>query len=189
MYTKLLAKLNQLVLLNPPQKRSLCQALKQEDLPQDTVLLEAGDVCDRIYFVTEGILRASCQIDGKDITRWFCFEEHFAAAYFSFVYQKPSEDTIALVTDAKLLSLTRSALQTLCQQDNIWVDLNRHLLEQYYISSLDRIMSFQTQSTAERYQSLLSERPTIEDEVPLGQLASYLGMSKETLSRLRKKKK
>lgn len=189
MYNQLLARLNQLVPLNPPQQRALCGALQTVALPKDTVLLAAGEVCDRLYFVTEGVIRASCQVEGKDVTRWFCFEDHFAAAYFSFVYQQPSEDTITLLTDAKLISLSYTALQDLSKQDSIWIDLNRHLLEHYYIASLQRIMSFQTLSTAERYQALLADHPDIEEKVPLGQLASYLGMSQETLSRLRAKQK
>lgn len=189
MYNKLLARLNELVPLNPPQQRALCGVLQTVELPKGTVLLAAGKVCTRLYFIKEGVIRASCQVEGKDVTRWFCFEDHFAAAYFSFVYQQPSEDTITLLTDTKLISLSYTALQDLSKQDSIWINLNRHLLEHYYIASLQRIMSFQTQSTAERYQALLAERPDIEDKVPLGQLASYLGMSQETLSRLRAKQK
>ena len=189
MYDSLLKRLNQLVLLTPPQQRSLCRALTIVEHSKDDVLLEAGQVSDHIYFMLDGILRASHQHEEKDVTRWFCFEGHFAAAHFSFVYRQPSEDSLVLVTDAKLLALSHGALQDLCRQDSVWINLNRHLLEHYYAVLLERVMAFQTQSAPERYQRLLTEHPDIETKVPLGHLASYLGMSQETLSRLRRKRK
>lgn len=188
MYNKLLARLNELIPLNPPQQRALCEAVQSMALKKDDVLIREGEVCDRIYFVTEGILRATYTADQKEITRWFCFEDHFATNYFSLVYSQPSEDTITLLTDAKILSLRYSSLQTLSKKDSIWVDLNRRLLEHYYTRLLRRVQSFQTLSTSQRYNSFLNEYPNIEDRVPLGHLASYLGMSQETLSRLRAKR-
>lgn len=188
MYNKLLARLNELIPLNPPQQRALCEAVQSFTLKKDDVLVREGEVCDRIYFVTEGILRATYTADHKEITRWFCFEDHFATNYFSLVYDQPSEDTITLLTDAKILSLSYGSLQALSKKDSIWVDLNRRLLEHYYTTLLRRVQSFQTLSTSQRYNSFLSECPSIEDRVPLGHLASYLGMSQETLSRLRAKR-
>ncbi|MGD1865292.1 MAG: Crp/Fnr family transcriptional regulator [Phormidesmis sp.] len=189
MYSKLLQRLNQLVLLNPQQQRSLCAALKVIDISTDDVLLERGQVSNHIYFLLDGVVRASCEVEGKDVTRWFSFEGDFASAYFSFVYRQPSEDAIVPITNTKVLALSYGALQDLSRQDSIWIDLNRHLLEYYYTTLQARVMAFQTKSTAERYQSLLREHPDIEGKVPLGYLASYLGMSQETLSRIRAKKK
>ncbi|MEO1300197.1 MAG: Crp/Fnr family transcriptional regulator, partial [Cyanobacteria bacterium J06636_16] len=87
-----------------------------------------------------------------------------------------------------LLSLSYDNLQFLIKRDTVWVDLNRRLLEYHYTTLLKRISSFQTQSTVERYKRLLQEHPNIEEQVPLGYIASYLGMTQETLSRIRKKK-
>ena len=188
MYQKLLHRLNEFVLLNPQQQRSLLDVVKPVFLSKDDVLLEQGEVASDIYFVNKGILRAACEVESKEVTRWFCFEEHFAAAYFSFAYRQPSEDRITAVTDSEIFSISYSALEALTTKDSVWIDLNRHLVEHYYTVLLDRVMSFQTCSTAERYSALLAERPNIEDQVPLGYLASYLGMSQETLSRLRKKR-
>lgn len=189
MYQPLLERLNQIVPLNPPQQRSLCNALKVVEITKDDILLETGQISNHIYFVVSGIVRASCNVDGKDVTRWFSMSGDFAAAYFSFVYRQPSEDSLLPITDTTLLALSHSALQDLSKEDSVWINLNRHLLEYYYTTLLERVLAFQTKSTAERYHHLLSEHPEIEDKVPLGYLASYLGMSQETLSRLRAKGK
>ena len=189
MHQRLLQRLNQFVLLNPQQQRSLLKVVSPVSLSRDDVLLEQGAISNDIYFVAEGILRASCDVEGKEVTRWFCFEDDFATAYFSFVYRQPSEDKITAVTDTEIFSISHRALEALTVKDPVWIDLNRHLVEHYYTILLDRVMSFQTCSTAERYSALLAERPDIEDQVPLGHLASYLGMSQETLSRLRKRRR
>lgn len=189
MYEALLRRLNQLVLLNPQQQKDLCALVQPLDLPKDAPLLEPGQISNHIYFVKQGILRCFCQVDGKEVTRWFCFAEHFATSYFSFVYRHPCEDNIVLVTDSQLLAISYENLHYLSQKDAVWIDLNRRLLEYHYTSAMERIMSFQTQSTAERYEQLLREHPHIEAEVPLGCIASYLGMTPETLSRLRRRRK
>ena len=181
-------RINQLIILSATQQDDLARLVVKEEWAKGTVLLHPGDVCDRIYFVETGVLRSSCLIEGKDITRWFSFPTHFATDYFSFVYKKPSENILAAVTDVELMSLSYLSLQELRQKDPVWIDLNRRLLEEYYLSTLDRVVQFQTQSTAERYQQILTEFPGIETQVSLGHLASFLGMSQETLSRLRQRR-
>ena len=189
MYEVLFQRLNQLIPLNSQQQQELSGVLKVVELPKNDCLLEIGQVSDHIYFVLEGILRSSYSFEGKDVTRWFCFPGHFAASYFSFAYRQSSEDCLSSLTEVKLLSISYKSLQLLTHQDNVWVDLNKRLLEHYYTISLQRVASFQTQSTVERYERLLQEHPAIEHEVPLGYIASYLGMTQETLSRIRRRKK
>jgi CRP-like cAMP-binding protein len=189
MYEVLLQRLNHLVPLNSQQQQNLCWVVKVEEYPKASILLEKGQISDQIYFVVAGILRSYCNIEGNQVTRWFGFAGHFASAYFSFVYRQPSDDYLVLETDAQLLSISYDALQNLAHQDPVWIDLNRRLLEYYYMDLLERVMSFQTQSAAERYTNLLRTYPDIEHQVPLRHLASYLGMTPETLSRLRHKRK
>ena len=189
MYELLLKRLNQLVLLNPQQRKDLCRVVQVVELSKDDFLLEKGRISNHIYFVLEGVLRCFCEVEGKEVTRWLCFPGHFATSYFSFAYRQPSEDAIALVTDAKLLSISYENLQDLSQKDGVWIDLNRRLLEHHYTVLLERVLSFQTQSTAERYDSLLQEQPNIENSVPLGHIASFLGMTQETLSRIRSRRR
>ena len=181
----LLRRLQHLVPLNVHQQEQLCRYLQAETVPKETLLLEAGEISEHIYFVVEGVLRSFSSIHSQEVTRWFCFPGHFATSYFSFVYQKPSEDSLIALTDSNLLSIRSLDLQYLAHQDPVWVNLNRRLLEEYYTALMQRVLSFQTQSTAERYLSILKQHPNIEDKVPLSQLASYLGMTQATLSRLR----
>ena len=188
MDSRLFDRINGLIILTATQQSELSGLVTHESCLKGTLLLEEGQICDRIYFLEEGVLRSSCFVDGKDVTRWFSFPTHFATDYFSFVYQKPSENNLVAETDVTLLSLSYLALQELCRKDSVWIDLNRRLLEEYYLSTMERVTQFQTLSTAERYQQILAEFPDIETQVSLGHLASFLGMSQENLSRLRKRR-
>ena len=185
----LFKRLNQLIPLNPTQRTELQRVIKPISLPKSTFLVEKEAICDQIYFVISGVLRSYCLVDDKEVTRWFSFPDHFATDYFSFVYQQPCHNYLIANTDATLLAISYRSLQHLCHQDSVWIDLNRRLLEEYYLSTQDRVMSFQTLSTAERYQQVIQEFPDIETQVSLGHLASFLGMSQETLSRLRQQRR
>jgi CRP/FNR family transcriptional regulator, anaerobic regulatory protein len=187
MYEQLLQKLNQVIALNPQQQRDLCRVVHKLELPKAALILGEGEVSNHLYFVVKGGVRSAYSASAKEVTRWLCFEGDFASSYFSFAYRTPSEDSIVAISDCELLCISYDDLQHLSSQDQVWVDLNRRLLEFYYTALLARIASFQTQSTAERYSSLLKEHPGIEDRVSLGHIASYLGMTQETFSRLRTK--
>lgn len=189
MYEKLLQRLNQIIPLNPQQRNDLRCVLQPVNLAKGSFLLEKGQIADHIYFVLQGVIRSFCEVEKKEVTRWFGIEGHFATSYFSFVYRQASEDSIILETDSQLLAMSYNSLQALARQDIVWIDLNRRLLEYYYTGLMERVMALQTQSAAERYQSFLQEYPDIEEQVALGHIASYLGMTQETLSRLRRRRK
>ncbi|AFY73512.1 cAMP-binding protein [Synechococcus sp. PCC 7502] len=189
MHETLIQRLNSLAMLSLAQQRDLKQVLKHEILPKDVYLLREGEVSDQIYFVLEGVIRSFKKNDDKEVTQWFSFPNHFAVPYFSFSYRQPSDISMITLSDSQLLSLSYGGLQYLLDKDSIWIDINRRLLEEYYTSLQNRVTSFQVQSAKERYESILLEHPDIAERVNLGYLASYLGISQETLSRLRAKKR
>lgn len=185
MYEKLLQSLNQFVPLNSQQQEDISRAVQMEELPKNYLLQEQGKVCNHIYFVLEGIVRCCRHADGKEVTFWLVFEGAFFCSYFSFIYRKPSEDSLTLISNCKLLSISYETLQHLYQKDSVWVNLNRRIIDHYYTEMQSRLMSLLSQSSAERYDNLLQQHPDIERKVKLGHLASYLGIRQETLSRLR----
>ncbi|TYQ23940.1 Crp/Fnr family transcriptional regulator [Pseudanabaena sp. UWO310] len=189
MHEILVQRLNSLALLSPSQQKDLLQVLKYEILPKEVYLLKEREVSNQIYFVLEGVIRSFKKVDEIEVTQWFSFPNHFAVPYFSFAYRQPSDISMVTLCDSQLVSLSYEGLQYLLDKDSIWIDINRRLLEEYYTSLQNRVTSFQVQSAKERYESILREHPDIEEKVNLGHLASYLGISQETLSRLRAKKK
>jgi CRP-like cAMP-binding protein len=187
MHNKILASFSRLITLSSDQQVEIARLLEYQELPKDTVILASGQISDRIYFINEGLVRAFYQRDGKEHTLWLGFAGEFVYAVQSFIEQSPSIDTIVLVTDCKLSSLSFQRIQYLYEKDPIWNKFVRLMFEKYYVILTERIRTFQSLSAAERYDQVDKRHPNILAEVKLAHLASYLGMTPETLSRLRAK--
>jgi CRP-like cAMP-binding protein len=185
MYQTLLNTLNQYVILSSKHQEELSKLIKPQELPKDSILLKCGEVSNNLHFLLQGSVRAIYYNDSKEITSWFGFEGDFINSFYSFVSRKPSPESIIVISDCKLLSISYQTLQSLYEKDLVWNKLGRLIIEQYYAEYRERILSLQSMSAAERYDQILQERPDILEKVKLGHLASYLGITQETLSRLR----
>ena len=189
MYQKLFSALNQFVMLSPQHQEELSKVVKVQELPQDVVLLALGEVSNHLHFLVEGTVRAVCYQDNKEITAWFGFEGDFVNSFYSFVSRKPSLESIVVMANCKLVSISYEDLQGLYEKDYLWNKLGRLVIENYYIEYGERILSLQSMSASERYDELIDKHPDILTKVKLGHLASYLGITQETLSRLRATRK
>ncbi len=179
--------LNQFVQLNPQQQAELLKFMKLQELPKDTVLLNQGEVSNYLHFLLEGVVRSVYLKDGKEITSWFGFQGRVISCYYSFISRKPCSESIVVISDCKLLSISYENIQFLYTQDPIWNKLGRLMVEHYYVEAQERVTSLQSLSAAERYDQLLQQYPNILEQVKLGHIASYLGITQETLSRIRAK--
>lgn len=184
-HSNLLANLNRLTPLSFNQQAEIARLLEYQELPRDTLILESGQVSDRIYFINEGLVRGFYERNGKEYTLWLGFAGEFVYSVKSFMSQTPSADSIVLVSECKLSSLSYQNLHSLYEKDPIWNKLGRLMFENYYAAAIERIRSFQSLSAAERYDQVDKRYPNILEEVKLIHLASYLGMTPEHLIRSR----
>ena len=115
-------------------------------------------------------------------------ESDFIISIVSFYTRQPAQEYIELLEDGLLWSLSFDQLQRLYQQYPEFNTVGRLLTEQYYILSEQRTINLRMQSAGERYQQLLADFPAIFQRVPLKYIASHLGLSPETVSRLRAKR-
>ncbi|MEI6328882.1 MAG: Crp/Fnr family transcriptional regulator [Pseudanabaena sp. ELA645] len=188
MYEKLLNCLKQIYPLTLKQQEEICKMFEFQDLPRDTILLKVGEVCNHTHFIVEGAARSSYKKDNKEFVTWLGFEGEFVHSAQSFLLREPSLESIVLISDCKLLSLGYSNLELLYEKDPIWNKVGRLLYELHYITLQARLNSHLSMSAAERYDQIYLRHPDILDRVKLVHLASYLGMTPETLSRLRANK-
>jgi CRP-like cAMP-binding protein len=110
-----------------------------------------------------------------------------ATSLYSFETQTPNFENIEILEDSTLYAISYESLQYLYHHYPEFNLLGRRLVEKYYVELMERTLSFQFQSARERYLQLLTNRPQILQRASLGHIASYLGISQETLSRIRTK--
>jgi CRP-like cAMP-binding protein len=182
---QLLKHINAYQLLSTEAQQALQECLQEEVLSKNQFLVTAGKLCRHLYFLQQGALRGFYNAEGKAITHWFAFENDFVTSFHSFITQEPAVENIQLLEGSILWSISKDNLSHLMKQYHEIETLVRTAYEKYYIRLEERFVNAQFKTATERYQELLQQRPHIIERVPLGYIASYLGISQETLSRIR----
>lgn len=150
------------------------------------LLLESGKVADKIYFLPEGFVRFfHTKKDGSEVTNDFYFAPGFITSFTSLIEQNPSIVNIQAMVKMDLLYIKYKNLIALYDQEHIIERLGRLIAEQVYISSEKHLFSFLNDSPQERYEWLIREYPEYIKNIPLHYLASFLGITPESLSRIR----
>ena len=184
----LLSQLSPAFAVNNQSARAALEAgLVQKHFVKNDWLIEAGQVCRHLYFIEKGCVRGYYMIDGKDLSQWFGFENDFVTSFRSYTHKTISKEYIQVVEDAVIWSISKDELEVLLRQFPELEKLVRLIYEHYYIRLEERYSNAHFQSAAERYEDLLLNNPHILQRMPLGYIASYLGISAETLSRIRNK--
>ncbi|RYY56272.1 MAG: Crp/Fnr family transcriptional regulator [Chitinophagaceae bacterium] len=156
-------------------------------LPKNDLLLREGRTCRHLYFMEEGAARGYYTLEGREITHWFAFENDFLTSFHSFITQEPAVENIQLLEGSVLHRISKEKLTGLFNEFHEIERLVRIAYEKYYIRLEERYVNSHFRSATDRYESLLKESPHIIERVSLGQISSYLGISQETLSRIRAK--
>lgn len=171
--------------LSEEAQATLYDCFEQVILNKNDYLLHEGKICRHLYFLEKGALRGYYILDGKEITHWFGFEQDFVTSFHSFITQAPAVENIQLLEGSILWAISKEKLSRLFNQYHEIERLVRIAYEKYYIRLEERFVNAQFKSATERYEGLLQTRPYILERIPLGHIASYLGISQETLSRIR----
>jgi CRP/FNR family transcriptional regulator len=150
-------------------------------------LLTEGKVCYEIGFINKGCYRTYYLSEGKEINSHFSFEHEFVTDYDSFLESKPSRYYIQALEDTEIVTFNLTALQNAYAQSKNWERFGRMIAEHSYKLTTQRVESFLFMDGEQRYLDLLKNHSNIFDRIPLYHIASYLGLERESLSRLRKK--
>jgi CRP/FNR family transcriptional regulator, anaerobic regulatory protein len=163
--------------------------IRQEILPKNTLLHRADDVCDKVYFIEKGLVRwFYYNEDGKDVTDSFALENSFVTAFDSFFQRQPSRYFIETLENSVVYSMTFAEVKTELEKFPETQQLTNLILVQILEQILDKNAALQFKTAGDRYRYLTEKHLPILQRVPLGIIASYLGITQETLSRIRAKK-
>ncbi|MFZ1370062.1 MAG: Crp/Fnr family transcriptional regulator [Ferruginibacter sp.] len=148
-------------------------------------LQSIGHTCKTIYFINKGVARIYYLKDGIDITENFFFENNIIARVESLLTGRPSRKGIQVLEDAEIVSINAPALFGLYDRFHEIERLFRKIFEAAYVDTVNRVEGMQFHSAEERYKALLHEAPGVIKRVPLKYVASYLGITQVSLSRIR----
>lgn len=189
MYTQLKQFLAHNMAADEATLDAFCQKFRLKKTGRNELLLSAGEVCPYIYFVNSGCLRIyMMDVNGKESTRFLVTEGRFGTAFPSFTLQEPSLAYIQSIEPTEALYINHKDFKALLDEVPGWERVYRINLERDYIASIKRIESLITMDATQRYRQLMETNPTLIQRLPNKIIAEYLGISQETLSRLKSKK-
>jgi len=153
---------------------------------RDELLLSAGSVCDHLYLIEEGMLR-NFYLDpkGNDITHWFSGKDTLVTAPPSFFKREPSFFSIEAIEDTTARVITYQQLEQVFALAPKLERFGRELAIETMITLGQKVIDLQTKTAEERYNDLLATHPNIFQTAKLGHIAGYLGITQQSLSRIR----
>ncbi len=149
--------------------------------------LQKGRRSERLGFIQSGIIREYVDTEEKEVTKWIATQGYFVVDLASFLFDQPARWNLQALTDCEVHVIYREKYQKLGELAPKWAELEKLFLARCFGILEDRIMSHLSLTAEERYQRFFDFQPALFNQVPLQYLASLLGMTPETLSRIRKK--
>ncbi|MEX1013951.1 MAG: Crp/Fnr family transcriptional regulator [Candidatus Paceibacterota bacterium] len=160
---------------------------KMTTLKKGNYFLKTGRHSNRLGFVQSGIVREFVIINDKEVTKWISTSGFFVVDLSSFIFHQPARWTIQALTDCEIYVIGQKDYQQIGKEIASWPELEKLFIAKCFTVLEDRIITHLSMTAEERYHQLMNYNKELFNQVPLQYLASMLGMTPETLSRLRKK--
>lgn len=164
----------------------LLPCLRVRNLKKNELLVAEGEVEQHVHFIVEGVTRSFFFKDEKDISFEFYFPGSFISSYASFLMRTPSGHSIEAFTPLTILSITHVDLMALYEKSRKIEQVGRIFTEELFKKTSERTKDLLSLTATERYLKLLQQSPEYVRNIPLKYLASYLNITPESLSRIRK---
>ena len=175
------------VKVSPQSKSALLSVMVKEHFPKGHVLVPLGNICRHVYYIEKGLSRTFYIKDGKEITEKFCIENTFTCSMPASITNIPDNRQIELLEASIIWSMSYTELEKLYDDYHDIERLGRFVVTNELVGMHQRLSDLQFRSAEERYNNLVQNNPTLLQRVSLGLISSYLGITQETLSRIRSK--
>ncbi|AQG81773.1 Crp/Fnr family transcriptional regulator [Spirosoma montaniterrae] len=166
-------------------QQALADVTTRQTFVKGDYLLCQGDICRYSYWIESGLAQKYYLVDGQQLTTEIYFPDDIALSMTSYATQTPSREVIQVLAPTTALRTDYRAFQTLKATFPVLVELDLLLTEYYAIWQEERIRQFRTLNATQRYELLLTTHADWVQCLSLTHIASYLGVSRETLSRIR----
>jgi CRP-like cAMP-binding protein len=188
MSNQLLAHFKQISSLTASSEAALASLIQTHFIPKNQDLQQIGQTCKTLYFLKKGLARIYYFQDGNDVTEGFYLPFCLIARAESLFAAMPSKKAIQVLEDAEVWSIATSDLFSIYETHRDIERLFSRMFEQAYVQTIQRIENLQFHTAEERYRLLTQDQPDVLRKAPLKYIASYLGITQVSLSRIRAKK-
>ncbi|WP_294279269.1 Crp/Fnr family transcriptional regulator [uncultured Chryseobacterium sp.] len=173
--------------LSASDLNTICMYFREEKLGKNEFFTQTGQRCNRLSIVKSGILRIYVLSEGKEITQWLSVPDSFITEVVGFFFHHPNRWTIQAFTEVELLTISKTDYQKLCKEFPKWNEIEKQFIIKCFMTMEDRIFSHLSMTAEERYNRYFEHHKELFTQVPLQYIASVLGMTPETFSRIRKR--
>ena len=183
-------QLTKWVLFTEEEWAILAKQVTLKTLARKEHFVQAGEVCQELGFILSGSVRLYHVKDGEEITSYFCLDNEFICSYKSFLKQVPGCAFIQALENTLVLTFSHPAFQQLLANPITAYKMERFgrlLAEELIFCYEDRVQAFVTQTPEERYATLLTSNARVLQHIPQQYVATYLGITPVSLSRIRKR--
>ena len=177
--------LDQIFKLPENSKSILKNLISEIEFPKDNIIIKAGKIEKTIYFIKKGIVRAFVPQENQDLTFWFGKEGDVVLPMKSYIDNHQNYENIQLLEDCILYQLKIDDLRKLFETDINIANWGRKLAEKELVKTEELFISRKFRTASQRYEELLTKQPEIIQRVQLVYIASYLGITQVSLSRIR----
>ena len=167
--------------------QALEQCLSIRQIAKGDFLVRSGQICKHVSFINTGLVRLFYASDGKDISIGFVGAGDYTSEYESFLTKKPAAQNIEALTDVEVIDLAFDDMQRLYKEYPVFQEFGRRIAEHLFIMLNQRNTALLATSPEDRYKNMIAKNPTLLQQVPQYMLASFIGVTPEHLSRIRKK--
>lgn len=179
--------LKDLIQLTEPEWNILKDKLIRKEFKAKSIIIREGKIADCIFFIDNGLLRTYFLQDGKEVNTYFACDGQFITSYSSFISQTPSYEYLETIENSSVYSISFANMTELYKIASKFEKLGRIIAEKNYLCVIDRTRKMQTLTAKQKYLDFLnSYDKKVVQRVPQHQIASYLGIAPESLSRVRK---
>jgi CRP-like cAMP-binding protein len=187
MYELFFQKFKEKVPLSAQEEEHIKSYLTPKKIRKKQYLLQEGDICKSLAFVEKGMLREYLVDDAGEHIIQFAIEGWTIADLLSFLTSEPATYNIDAIEDSELVLISKSAHEELLLKEPKYETYMRLLMTNAYVALQKRLTSFISSPVEDQYTSFTRMYPNIVQRVPQHMIASYMGLTPETLSRVRKK--